>query len=109
MVIPGSAGLHNILPEKAERVSEERRNFQKRKEKKTMLEKIKEIVAESLNADAAELTEATSFKDDLGADSLDLFEMVMAFEEEFEVEIPSEDLEQIATIGDVVKYLEAHK
>ena len=54
-----------------------------------MLEKIKEIVAESLNADAAELTEETSFKDDLGADSLDLFEMVMAFEEEFDVEIPS--------------------
>ena len=65
-----------------------------------MLEKIKEIVAESLNVDAAELTEETNFKDDLGADSLDLFEMVMAFEEEFEVEIPSEDLEQIATVGD---------
>ena len=74
-----------------------------------MLEKIKEIVADSLSADAAALTEATSFKDDLGADSLDLFEMVMAFEEEFDVEIPSDDLEQINTIGDVVKYLEAHK
>ena len=74
-----------------------------------MLEKIKEIVAESLNVDAAELTEETNFKDDLGADSLDLFEMVMAFEEEFEVAIPSEDLEQIVTVGDVVKYLEAHK
>ena len=74
-----------------------------------MLEKIKEIVADSLNADAATLTEATSFKEDLGADSLDLFEMVMAFEEEFEVEIQSEDLEHINTIGDVVKYLEAHK
>ena len=61
------------------------------------------------NLSPAELTEATSFKDDLGADSLDLFEMVMAFEEEFEVEIPSEDLEQITTVGDVVKYLEAHK
>ena len=96
MVIPGRAGLQN-------------KAFSKKKGKKTMLEKIKEIVAESLNADAAELTEATSFKDDLGADSLDLFEMVMAFEEEFEVEIPSEDLEQINTIGDVVKYLEAHK
>ena len=83
--------------------------FQQRKEKRTMLEKIKEIVAESLNVDAAELTEETNFKDDLGADSLDLFEMVMAFEEEFEVEIPSEDLEQIVTVGDVVKYLEAHK
>lgn len=74
-----------------------------------MLEKIKEIVADSLGADVADLTEATSFKEDLGADSLDLFEMVMAFEEAFDVEIPSEDLEQIATIGDVIGYLEAHK
>lgn len=74
-----------------------------------MLEKIKEITAESLGADARTITEETSFKEDLGADSLDLFEMVMAFEEAFEVEIPSEDLEQIQTVGDVVKYLEAHK
>ena len=73
-----------------------------------MLEKIKEITAESLGADAGTITEETSFKEDLGADSLDLFEMVMAFEEAFEVEIPSEDLEQIQTVGDVVKYLEAH-
>jgi len=72
-----------------------------------MLEKIKEIVADSLGAEVANLTEATSFKGDLGADSLDLFEMVMAFEEEFDVEIPSEDLEQITTIGDVQKYLVA--
>ncbi|GAA0264311.1 acyl carrier protein [Muricomes sp. OA1] len=74
-----------------------------------MLEKVKEIVSDSLGADINTITEATSFKDDLGADSLDLFEVVMAFEEEFDVEIPSEDLEQIATVGDVVKYLEAHK
>ena len=74
-----------------------------------MLEKIKEITAESLGADAGTITAETSFKEDLGADSLDLFEMVMAFEEAFEVEIPSEDLEQIQTVGDVVKYLEAHK
>ena len=74
-----------------------------------MLEKVKEIVSDSLGADINKITEATSFKDDLGADSLDLFEVVMAFEEEFDVEIPSEDLEQIATVGDVVKYLEAHK
>lgn len=73
-----------------------------------MLEKVKEIVADSLGADVGTLTEATSFKEDLGADSLDLFEVVMAFEEEFEVEIPSEDLEHIATIGDVVKYLSDH-
>ena len=74
-----------------------------------MLEKIKEIVAESLNADAAELTEETSFKDDLGADSLDLFEMVMSLEESCGVEIPTEDLEQMKTVGDVVKYLEDHQ
>ena len=74
-----------------------------------MLEKVKEIVSDSLGADINTITEATSFKDDLGADSLDLCEVVMAFEEEFDVEIPSEDLEQIATVGDVVKYLEAHK
>ena len=74
-----------------------------------MLEKMKEMIAEQLGVDADSVTEASSFKEDLGADSLDLFEMVMAFEEEFDVEIPSEDLEQINTIGDVVKYLEAHK
>ena len=74
-----------------------------------MLEKIKEIAADSLGADVNTLTAETSFKEDLGADSLDLFEMVMAFEEAFEVEIPSEDLEQITTVGDVVKYIESHK
>lgn len=66
-----------------------------------MLEKVKEIVAESLNVEESTLSETTSFKEDLGADSLDLFEMVMAFEEAFEVEIPSEDLEQITTVGDL--------
>ena len=74
-----------------------------------MLEKIKEIVAESLNADVESLTEETSFKDDLGADSLDLFEMVMSLEESCGVEIPTEDLEQMKTVGDVVKYLEDHQ
>lgn len=74
-----------------------------------MLEKVKEIVAESLNVEESTLSETTSFKEDLGADSLDLFEMVMAFEEAFEVEIPSEDLEQITTVGDVVQYIESHK
>ena len=80
-----------------------------RKENKIMLEKVKEIVAESLNVEESTLSETTSFKEDLGADSLDLFEMVMAFEEAFEVEIPSEDLEKITTVGDVVKYIESHK
>ena len=72
-----------------------------------MLEKVKEIVSESLGVDADKLTEATSFKTDLGADSLDLFEMVMAFEDEFDKEIPTEDLEKLTTVGEVVKYLEA--
>ena len=70
-----------------------------------MLEKIKEMIAEQLNVDAAEITEATSFKDDLGADSLDLFELVMALEDEYSVEIPAEDLEQLTKVGDVMNYL----
>ena len=59
--------------------------------------------------DAETITEETSFKEDLGADSLDLFELVMALEEEYDVEIPTEDLEQIATVGDVISYIESHK
>ena len=74
-----------------------------------MLEKVKEIVAESLGADINTITEEASFKDDLGADSLDLFEMVMSLEESCGVEIPTEDLEQMKTVGDVVKYLEDHQ
>ena len=70
-----------------------------------MLEKVKEIVAENLGADINTLTEETSFKDDLGADSLNLFEMVMALEEEYGKEIPTEDLEKLTTIGEVVEYL----
>ena len=70
-----------------------------------MLEKVKEIVAENLGADINTLTEETSFMDDLGADSLDLFEMVMALEEEYGKEIPTEDLEKLTTIGEVVEYL----
>ena len=74
-----------------------------------MLDKIKEMVAENLGVDAATITEESSFKDDLGADSLDLFELVMALEEEFGIESPTEDLEQIATVGDVIKYINDHK
>lgn len=71
-----------------------------------MLERIKEIAAEALGADVNTMTAETSFKEDLGADSLDLFEMVMTLEEEFNVEIPSENLEQIQTIGDVESYIQ---
>lgn len=74
-----------------------------------MLEKVKETVAESLGADIETITEETSFKEDLGADSLDLFEMVMSLEESCGVEIPTEELEQMQTVGDVVKYLEEHQ
>ena len=70
-----------------------------------MLEEMKEIIAEQLNCDADSITESTSFKDDLGADSLDLFELVMALEEEYNVEIPNEDLEQLTTVNAVVEYL----
>ena len=72
-----------------------------------MLEKMKEMVADQLNVDAAEITAETSFKDDLGADSLDLFELVLALEEEYNVEIPSEDLEKLTTVGAVMDYLKS--
>ena len=70
-----------------------------------MLEKMKPIIAEQLNVNEAENKPKTKFKDDLGADSLDLFEMVMALEEEFGIEIPSEDLENIVTVNDIMGYL----
>ena len=70
-----------------------------------MLEKIKEIVAESLNADAAELTEETSFKDDLGADSLDIFQIIMGIEETFDIEIDNDEAEKIVTVGDAVEQI----
>ena len=70
-----------------------------------MLERIIELTAENLGADAATITAETSFKDDLHADSLDLFELAMAFEEEFSVEIPCVDLEQFRSVADVMIYL----
>lgn len=72
-----------------------------------MLEKMKEIIAEQLSVDAESITEASSFKEDLGADSLDLFELVMALEDEYSVEIPSEDLEKLTTVNAVMDYLKA--
>lgn len=72
-----------------------------------MLEKIKEMVAEQLNVEAADLTAETSFKEDLGADSLDLFELVSNLEDEYEIEIPSEELEKITTVGAVADYLKS--
>ena len=74
-----------------------------------MLEKMKEIIAEQLSTDADSITEATSFKDDLGADSLDLMDMVMNFEDEFGIEIDADSMGTLKTIGDVVDYLTAHQ
>lgn len=70
-----------------------------------MLEKLKSMIAEQLSVNEEEITAESNFKDDLGADSLDLFELVMNLEEEYGVEIPSEDLEKIATVNDVMEYL----
>lgn len=73
-----------------------------------MLEKIAAFIEEQLGSVSAdEITEETSFKDDLGADSLDLFELVMRCEEEFGIEFPSDDLENIKTVGDVIQYIKA--
>lgn len=72
-----------------------------------MLEKMKEIIADQLSIETDAITEASSFKDDLGADSLDLFELVMALEDEYSVEIPSEDLQTLLTVGDVMNYLKS--
>ena len=71
-----------------------------------MFEKIRDLIVEEVGVDADQVTMEASFKNDLNIDSLDLFEMVMALEEEFDVEIPSEDLEKILTVNDVIKYLE---
>ena len=70
-----------------------------------MLEKMKEIIAEQLGVDEDEILPETSFKEDLGADSLDLYELTMALEEEYDVEIPAEELESIETVNDVIEYL----
>ena len=76
-----------------------------KKENENMFERVKEIIEENLNLDGVEITEESRFKEDLEVDSLDLFELVMAFEEEFGVEIPSEDLEQITTVGAIIEYM----
>ena len=75
------------------------------KEIKDMLEKMREIIAEQLNCDGETIGLDTSFKDDLGADSLDLFELVMALEEEYGLEIPAAELSDVETVGDIIEYL----
>jgi len=71
-------------------------------------EKVKQIIVEQLGVDEAEVTSNASFVDDLGADSLDTVELVMAFEEAFDIEIPDEDAEKIRTVKDAIEYIEKH-
>jgi acyl carrier protein len=71
-------------------------------------EKVKSIIVDQLGVNEAEVTESASFVDDLGADSLDTIELVMAFEEAFSIEIPDEDAEKIRTVKNAIEYIEAH-
>ena len=75
------------------------------KRRNNHVRKKQELIADQLSVDADSITEASSFKDDLGADSLDLYELIMALEEEYDVEIPTDDLESINTVGDVINFL----
>nr|WP_314115603.1 acyl carrier protein [uncultured Leptotrichia sp.] len=72
-----------------------------------MLDKINSILVDQLGVDEDQVTEDASFVDDLGADSLDTVELIMAFEEEFDIEIPDEDAQKIKTVKDVIEYIES--
>jgi len=72
-----------------------------------ILDDVKEVVVEQLNVNADEVKEESRFVEDLGADSLDVVELVMELEEKFDIEIPDEDAEKIATVADAVKFIEA--
>ncbi len=74
-----------------------------------MFDKIKEIVADKLSVDENEITLESSFIEDLNADSLDIVELIMALEDELDMEIPDEDVENFKTVGDVVNYVQSHK
>lgn len=73
-----------------------------------IMERVKNIIVERLGVDEAEVTPESSFKDDLGADSLDVVELVMELEDEFDLEISDEDAEKITTVGEVVEYIKSH-
>lgn len=79
----------------------------KKEEIMALEDKVKEIIAEQLEVNPEQVTPDASFTDDLGADSLDLVELVMAFEEEFGAEIPDEDAEKLKTVKDVIEYLKS--
>ena len=70
-----------------------------------LMDKIKKIIVDRLGVDESKITEDSTFVDDLNADSLDIVDIIMAFEEEFDLEIPDKDMEKMKTVGDVIKYL----
>ncbi len=74
-----------------------------------VFEKVKDIIVEQLGVDEGEISMEASFIDDLGADSLDIVELIMALEEEFDLEIPDKEAEKITTVGDAVDYIKAHQ
>lgn len=71
-----------------------------------VFDKVKELISEQLDVEADDITEASNIQDDLGADSLDVVDLVMALEDEFDVEIPEDQVENIKTVGDIVKFIE---
>lgn len=75
----------------------------------TILEKVQEVIVDRLGVEKEEITVEASFKDDLGADSLDTVELIMELEETFDIEIADEDAEGMQTVGDVIKYIEANQ
>jgi len=75
----------------------------------SIFDRVKTIIVDQLGAEDAEVTMEASFVDDLGADSLDIVELVMALEEEFDIEIPDDEAEKIRTVGEAVKYIQTHQ
>lgn len=73
-----------------------------------ILDRVKKVIADQLGLDVEEITMESSFVEDLGADSLDIVELIMALEEDFDIEIPDEDAEKIASVGDIVEYIRTH-
>ncbi len=71
-----------------------------------VFDKVKKIIVDQLDVEEDKVTEAASITDDLGADSLDVVDLVMSFEEEFDIEIPDDQVEKIKTVGDIVKFIE---
>ena len=98
--VPGLSGIAGF---KSRATNTNRTNFMA---EKSIEEKVKDIIVEQLGVNPEQVTPQASFIEDLGADSLDIVELVMAFEEEFGVEVPDEDAEKLQTVGDVIKYIE---